>query len=1074
MSTYTHHKGAQLISSLKFRIIFIDYIALFSARHNVVLARVFRRIVMSIWNNLAPSYKGEHIYKLSKVVDHERLKKHLCLFSFVIAGDIDLFRNLTPGDQSNAILGGKPVDGYFQAAIRDDVYMDKILSLANDWSFGSEGTLKFVKSIDLNESIIAKNRHANLSLNTRLVSAMSMFNSHFNQKDMQKVHEVSYTDVEFNNKWVNLSKSFTSFLGKIKMPSVRREHKIIKLEGAKKLDAKSSVITKLTPVDNVKFNYLPSNWIGEHCVFKIIVYEGIFFFMSEKAGNYIFTRKDMSRLINFFDALSGLAAAAQYDKHINKHHYLEEISKIFFKMYYNTTNVNGFVEAWISACRVIKSRLAGPLSLKSYALLKEERVVKGHDETVPLDIIEDFVSKRGATASVIAQSIARVAPPPDYDVTLTFSNEKIMHHEKNPVGAEINPEAGDLYDKFTAYNRWAFINQYFKQFNIVPGVPRDPNTEFGRRYNETKKNRDPPRLNHDEALLVDLKGVLEYKKRDEDYYMYFKDSTMCASGIAANTINERPDVKYTNQIVHMLTADEKIDLAKARNDIKIKEHPIRTAIKVESGKEEGRLFFIYDLVDKILMSELEENISEFLIKVPGNAVGVSTDKLKKIMMNIIHTEAIPSVDIAPVYMSDDISKWSPHMPKKVQQDSANFWAEIYNEPWISDMPKIDVNDTVICNIMNFHATYNSDGANKEGTTGKRITYLMINMKAFTTSILRKKRIVQGAARLLTFLDDGLTAFDVSCKNYIKDASEAIETYAANQKLLGYELKLSKCYPSDRYLTFLNYEYHKGVRLYDPLKSMVKMYTRKTTETLSLPERLRECATWAIGAAESGTPLMFLYHCYVARFIWEVSLWNHMDTLFDYSRALLYITPISFGGLGLITYAGITTGLNREAVAEGIASLKRIAINVPFLRKQIVKILNADNSSKSMIGIIRAPQTIVKTSPHLVETRIISALEERLITNSDSVYLKEFIKMASPAAYHEFARDIVNNNTKLSKVAIELIYEMTPLAYADKVLSKAKRSSTLIDLLGFTLHNHIMKANASDLKEVESHWSLYIE
>jgi len=1029
---------------------------------------------MSIWNNLAPNFKGEHIFKLSKNVDHERLKRHLSLFSFVVSGDTTLFRNLTVGNQADAIQANKEVSGFFQKNILHDVYLDKILQLSNDWLFGHHGLVKFVKNIDINESIIAKNRHTHLSENARLIAGMSLFNSHFNQKDMYRINQFAYADVEFNNKWINLSKAFTSMIGKTKYPSVRKRNRNIKNEGCSKISKKSAKITNITPVEDVDFDYLPTRWCGEHCVFKVIFYDGVFFFTSEKNGCYIFTRKEFSRLINFFDALAGLHAALEFDKRINKISYLAEINRIFFKLYYETSNVNGFVEAWISACRTIKCNLAGPLSRHSYELLKNDRIAKGHDKIVDLSIIEEFCARKGPTAIVIAQSIARVAPPPDYDVTLTFTNEKILHHEKNKVGYEINEEAGKLYDDFTAYNRWAFINQYYKQFKILPGVPKDPKSAFGIKYLERQRNKDPPALLHSEAHLVDLTGVLKYKKRNNDYHMYFKDTAMCADGIGSNMSDEKPNVKYTNQIAHLMTAETKIDLDKERVQIALKDHPIRTAMKVESGKEEGRLFFIYDLVDKILMSELEENISDFLVKIPGNAVGVSTEKIKKIMMSIIHTEALPDLDAAPVFMSDDISKWSPHMPKKVQQDSADFWAEIYGESWIADMPKIDVLDTVICNSMNFKATYNSDGANKEGTTGKRITYLMINMKAFTTNILKKKNVIQGAARLLTFLDDGLTAFDVSAKNYNRDAAYAINVFASTQKKLGYELKLAKCYPSDRYITFLNYEYHKGVRLYDPLKSMVKMYTRKTVDTLSLPERLRDCATWAIGAAESGTSLMFLYYSYVVRFVWEISLWNHKDTLNDFNRSLLYITPIALGGLGLITYAGITTGLNRETVAEGIASLKRIGIQIKSVRKAICNILNGENTTKSPIGIVKAPATIVKLRPHLIETRIVSALEEKLIDNSDSIYMKEFIDMCSPVVYHEFAREIIENNKRLSKVAIGLVYEMTPLAYAEKVLSKAKKSSTLINLLGITLHRHILKLNVHDLKEVEGHWAEFIE
>jgi len=438
----------------------------------------------------------------------------------------------------------------------------------------------------------------------------------------------------------------------------------------------------------------------------------------------------------------------------------------------------------------------------------------------------------------------------------------------------------------------------------------------------------------------------------------------------------------------------------------------------------------------------------------------------------------PSAQISPIFLSDDISKWSPHMPVRVQQDSAEFWSEVFDEPWIKDIEKIDMNDTVIANIMGFKGHYKSNGANKEGSSGKRITYLMINLKAYSTAIMRGKtgrpKVIEGAVRLLTFLDDGLTQADVNTKNYKENALKVINGYRDYQAMCGYELKIAKSYPSDRYLTFLNYEYLAKTRLYDELKSCIKLFVKKPGEILTLPERLRECASWAVGATESGSDIGFVYYAYILRCVIEVSSWSKKPLLSNLAVVSQFVAPLAYGGFGVCPVHGIVAGLIRNLTSENMESLKKLASYYVEVRPIYILLSKQAVSPKRGTTIFKAPSTVTTASPHLTEHRITSQLEKVFLDSSNSAYLTDFIALSKRDELEDFADELVSINNRLTLTSLSLVHDCTTIAFIDKVLSKCKKSTSLINMLGPKEVNRVVKANIAEAMNVIDNWGYYIQ
>jgi len=880
---------------------------------------------------------------------------------------------------------------------------------------------------------------------------------------------------------MDLKSEFTDlafFFKQIAKMAAYRKHRFTNRDNAKGFlldkEKKRFKVNKNTNPDKINFFRLPIGKFSATGNFSFSVYTHADMFFIDLPGKFmgVYTRTDISHIINYCDALAGAHFFGKYKEVIdNDPNYLVRMYE-FINLYaqIDAKSIDRFCEAWTSAARVVKCRLAGALSYVAMKTQIKEREEKGHDLVVPLAKFMSFCNNKSPQTFADVSSLNRICMPPDYDITAAFSEERDMHHSKNKVGIEVSVENEELYQQFLRYNRFQFISQFFKAYHYLPGVVKNdcPNAGFRDAYNSRPRNW--PKMTEDDAAFVDLTGCLKYKRRDDDIEMYFKDAGFIPDELHDNLTNNKIYKKDSNMIVHMIQGDAKFNLADYRTKFTKREHPIKASFKVESGKELGRLFFVYGLGDKMLMAELEENISEFIKHVPGNAVGVANISIREKMLKWNRLEAYDDVNIKPLFMSDDISKWSPHMPVRVQEDSAKLWAEIFNEPWVADITEIDKKDQVFCNLMNYKATYNSLGANKEGTSGKRITYLMINLKAFCTGILRGKRggeeIVQGKAHLLTFLDDGLTVVDVSKENYFEQANKVIEGYSRIQEAIGYTLKTSKCYPSDSYMIFLNYEYVGGKRLYDHFKSFVKLFTRKSSDLMSFPERLREVATWAIGSCDTSSEMMATYMAYLYRSVIEEYNWVGYKDREPPTQAktLQWISPIALGGYGLLPLHSITSGVSRSSFTECLKTVQLLARVKPIFRPAYIAIVKTPIAVKPAAATLRSPDTIVYAVPHLTEHRVTHIIEDKLIKDSCSPYLGEYVSILRNDKLKEFATEVIDKLKLPVCSAYQAVYESSPVYFVDKMIAKVRKASTLQDLLSSEDIARVMKANEADVRK----------
>lgn len=1016
---------------------------------------------MSVWENISTCYRGEALVRMAKHTTYADCKSVPGIWDYHLDPGEDMFPGVPKGNRKKLIAKG--VDLSCDAEFTDTPvpYAQVLLATPKDVIVGVKACTTLFKNLKkIPGSAFGMYAAASVDHNLvyQIVENLAL-SSMLSPKAVARHASNNVPALSKHHANYNIAHYLKRLTQKTQLHSYKRELRETADLSAKDF-RKNGRILYIDMSDEFPELDLPVAYFGG--LYHIHFGKGRDVFVS-----LILTEKDIARVIMLLEASAAIEVWADAIGEEGDATKITLRKFMDWMLHMGDPNLAG--EAWTSAGKVMKARLAGPLSVSAEKVLFEERKAKGFEDVLPYRDFVLWVTQSSIEGTFACISVGRLAIPPDYDVPGTFTKEKLLHRSKNPVGSEISAEAEADYKAFQEYNRWAFIKHYQAYKHMNPGRVKAgyETTDFGKKYTEGKAKGEITQVRKSEAGMIDLTGCLSYKSRDDDYHLYFKDTAMCPPTVSAALDAPNRPMHEKNQIAHLVLASERVDIARHKKNLASVDHPVRVGFKNEAAKVDGRLFFISTLEDKVVMAELEENITDFLKSVPGNAVGIPTTDLKSIMSTVSREN--DDSGLRSFFLSDDISKWSPHMPTRVQQDSADFWAEVFDQPWIKDIECIQTHDSVVLSTLHWRASYQSGGANKEGQTGKRITYLMANLKSFAISKLREEGVVKTQAVLLTFLDDGLTKVDLPVATYSKSAKRVFDVMQQIQKNCGYELKLAKCYPSDRYLTFLNYEYYKGKRVYDDTKGLVKYFNKATGVIMSLPERIREAAAWGAGMCESSGRIEEVHLMYVIRTIREVQAWKKKKFWADRVLSLQFVSTPAVGGFGVVGIDDMASGTARAMFGTTMRLAREVASRDKSAVKAYEMLCHAEINPKSYSHIVRAPSTPNIALPHFSETRLTKAISDKMLEDTTSVYLSELSPLLSVESVEQEFAEILSSVKRISRVQLERIYKAHPVSYLDKLVSKVKKSSTLTSFLPPRKLISVERANMRDLACASIAW-----
>lgn len=1026
---------------------------------------------MSVVNSCLPCYRGAAIHDLAKYLSYDDSLKFPSLWNYTLRPAADLFPGTVSGNRLDLLADGVDVSKDAEFAFDSNKYLLNLLDQRKTWLIDTDACYEFAHRL-LREDLPNSKSHVDprvAEFGMDLVKESGLINP----KDFMDAAVATAAAEVVGVQGEKVMNVLQRILDMTKMHSSKRiKREIMDGEYRMARDYKRTISdAQVKHPRDIAINYMPLGTEFPNITFKVAVFGSCFFIMFSDVEDegFVITSKDIARISYYVNAKTSVIKLSAYMKEVYKDFTLEIALDYFTRLFQARGVRDRLPEAFVSASNISLNTLAGFLSAKGMREMIEDHIAEGLEEIVPHSAFLKKLAGLNDVQHRLFRSVIRIAMPPSYDVPGIFSEERKLHMTKNPIGADISPDAEQTYVDFQAYNRLAFCRQFKKQYGRYPGKVDNPVTDDEKKYNACVESRSGMKLTLELARRVNLRGVLAYQSRSGNVGAHLKDTAMMPHSLTPSSRG----ITETNQIAYMASAQEVLDLedwrARFADDSYVHYHKV--GYKNEVAKEKGRLFFISELKDKLLLGELEDNIGVFLKGCPGNAVGAPPGDVANSIFSAMCTEPVDGE--AKLLISDDISKWSPYMPLRVQRDSASFWSEVFDQDWIAQSTKINENDYVVLDTAGWRAHYRSNGSNKEGQTGKQMSYIMTNLKAFAVAKCRGKyggtKLFNGAVNLLTFLDDGFTAADISTENYKQTAEAVLKTLVEVQRDCGFIMKLKKSFPSDRFCQFLSREYYMGARIYDPVKSVTKRSLRQDELVTSLPEDIREVTAWASGATESGTPKEYVYACYIIDCARTVTRKTGIPVKADHNDVSFLFAPTAAGGCGAMPPHGVLASLVKDMYVEQLEILRLGCYIAPAIRAKYVRIINADVSMKSGRGILRAHKTVTLQLNKMSEQRVTRAIEAKFLADGGSAYVRDMLSACSGPEIEDFGLTVAASNRQVLGVNLDDLYESSPLSMYDAILAKFKKSDTLTASLGKDATRSIIRAYKNDAIKCQTIW-----
>jgi len=1044
---------------------------------------------MSVWEHLAPSYRGEIISVLAQQLQYATLTQFRSLWDYTLCPDEKLFPGVPLGNRAELLEKEVDVscDGKF--ALSDDMATYYYLKMATTWLTEDKGLYLFAEAL-MDSGIWKLDVDATVSQRDALLQHCVSLEAPANYSNPKEWYEImdkltasvssqsTYDKQEAFLKRVTKARFIHSYVKHI------RENRETEA-GLKSKKTHKQVKGYLWDPTDVQLAYYDNKWVNCTAPYKIAHYRGVYYVAPEDGigTGYCFTSKDFSRLITFITTRRNAFAYAKLSETTRPYSNWNGALRYLLSRVKATCRGSGDIhrlcEAWGKANAIMLSKMAGPLAKAGTRQLEIDFIDKGYDKEVDLGEHQSSVTCKNPSDTIDCCMVHRILPPPAYDPIGIFSDELALHRGTNPTGKDISEEAEQDYLRWEKYMRFMFIRAFQKKYGYSPGSIKEDykDTAFGKRYQQKVEKKKSMAVNFDQCHMINLRGCLPYKHRDDDYHLYFEDTGFCPDAASEIKKVHEIDKKKSNQLLYMLYCDTPIDLRQCKKELAEGKpswsHNFRVGYKCEAAKSASRLFFIGDMTDKILFQELEENISEFITSVDGNAIGISDKQLIQKMAQMVEQANSVADNEGKGFISYDIKAWSPHMSPRFQRSQFEFWAEVFNQPHVGNLQLIYDNAVIYLSTLHWYAKYKLQGANLEGMNGKMLTFGHVCvmgsavLKAKEKKVLDRKEVIS----LLALIDDGLASVIAERKRLKVLIPQLAEINRLVYQAVGLEMKLSKSFLSDRMSVFLNLYSFGGAKVMNAAKVFIKLGISNKAEHVSMPERLREIHSWTLSANKNGANWYTSHLCYLWECIRLIYAADRESPPMGLPGAFQLYMPVALGGYGIIPFHLCNATVGRLPISEAVTFLRVVSKALPDMRYLYGLMLNKSIRLKTGASIIRSPQTFQSADAHLVEMRMTATLERHVSKLNSGCYVGELFTLYSEDRLHQLGQNLIDLVQRQSLVSIDRLYNCTPERAISTIISKFRKSSSVTEMLGKKTVTKIIKLDRSEVLRINRSWAI---
>lgn len=670
-----------------------------------------------------------------------------------------------------------------------------------------------------------------------------------------------------------------------------------------------------------------------------------------------------------------------------------------------------------------------------------------------------YIRLLASTPFDIAQDLGRLyklLPAPDYDIGQSFVARQKQHLAMNPLNEIMGDNPCTI----------AEFKQYMRKLMILTLVLNNKRKGVGAYIGDRKPpwwadyERSgilPDRLSVVDE--IDLRATASYVERTPEGVAAWKDSAACEEKLEDVQEEVPASSKRRNMLLRFLFDPSCPDAVKARSMLNRTEHVHRVGFKMEAHKTEARLFFIGNMSDRLVQSEMEENVHRIALNCPGYMIGQTPEFTTRKIMSMVAPRLDPDEKVH--FLNFDISAWSPGMRDDIQRISHELWGEVFDRPEFMMAHKINEQAIVVLNKRGYHGEYINPGANFEGYNGKEMTFLHCALMGYSVYRYRRKHKHSITVSLCAYIDDGLASFKDKKTNGARRFLDFADVVEDTYQRLGFLLEKSKCFLSDKFAIFLNEIYYMGRHITYGLRAIMRVGTKTFEPHETLSARANSYFSGAQGAMRAGLDVLAGF----ITFLWLISrllLIYGANKFLDARASVLYaLTPRALGGLGCPSYASLVTNLVTDTLVEGISCMQELVRAYPQYGSKVITLLKQPIKARSPTSMLVSPSTVTDTLAPMMENRLKNAVAIAIRKASLAPKAKEFLNVSKSSDLQSFAESVMTVTAHVVPSVFADLVDSTPFALFVSLLRKFESSRTMVILVGKKKMTDIARENKRD-------------
>jgi len=490
---------------------------------------------------------------------------------------------------------------------------------------------------------------------------------------------------------------------------------------------------------------------------------------------FIFTNKQIRRLEITIRAISKAIFYYNitYESCLMFPNIFSSFMSMFIESMTKTKRYSEVARAWDIIFNINLAKMASDITDLSYKLQLEKLYDGKYDKIVSWQMVSQLLEPLSAATRIDLLKLYKVLPAPDFNPSTGFKRMEAIHKKQHSFG-EISVEHKQEFpfldisiNEFRTFQKLQLLRRLYRKYQYLPLSLSEKASAY--LYENTDSELSnfprcrPNHLSNEEINLINFTSEADYEELQTNspnsyvdkactpQHKFLKDYVCAADYYSEKVFKRNYAAWYINQTNVPTTTEIRSEFLNGEG-----KNNQMAFFKPEAKKSDPRNFYSATPHQRLCMTEFENNVSRYLTHDIASFQSKDPKERANALSALLGEENL-QIRRRLVFISFDLEKFSPCLPKKAKDLSMELWIDFFGQKSMKAVREF-YNDTQLHFMhQGLHQTYTVDSVDMEGQNGKVNTCYHEDVMAFTVRLLRRYELINQPAKLAVFIDDGLLA-----------------------------------------------------------------------------------------------------------------------------------------------------------------------------------------------------------------------------------------------------------------------------------------------------------------------------